>query len=170
MKVQVVRPNIEKFRIRMERADADYHRCMWADILIDHDAYAITAQTDCGNYAHRWPVSDNESFRDLCLRMLDDEDYLLRKFSERTKFDLAESKLLFRDFNRHDPEAQHLIESVNAVKANTEADWVAALEEIGGIPEPWEYIVREYPTGAKTFVSLLGNIVLPEMRKERTTA
>lgn len=74
MKVQVIRPNIEKYRIRMERGDKDYTRCMWADILIDHDAYAITAQTDCGDYSYRWTATPGEeSFRELCLRMLGDE-------------------------------------------------------------------------------------------------
>lgn len=124
MKVQVIRPNVEKFRIRFERSDPDYFKCTWADILIDYDRYAITAQTDCGDYSYRWPITPGESFQKLCLRMLGDEEYLLEKFSDRREFRLDESKLLFED----------------------------------------------YHTRAVTFVRILKNIVLPEMRKEQEGA
>lgn len=164
MKVSIIHPNAEKFRIRFERSDPDYVKCTWADILIDHDAYAITAQTDCGDYSYRWSITPSESFRDLCLRMLRDEEYLLEKFSDRTEFSLDESKLLFADYHP-DPKDKSDVQAVNAFEADTEEAWISALEAIG-ISEPWEYIVMEYPPRAVTFVRMLKNIVLPEMRKE----
>lgn len=122
MKVQVIRPNVEKYRIRMERGDKDYRKCMWADILIDHDAYSITAQTDCGDFSHRWPATpQTESFHALCLRMLGDEDYMLGKFSARTEFSLEESKLLFIDLNREDEER---IQAVQRMKDCDEKEFV----------------------------------------------
>lgn len=39
-----------------------------------------------------------------------------------------------------------------------------------GAEEAWEYIVREYPTEAVTFVRLLRKVVLPEMQKRSCTA
>lgn len=163
MKVQVIRPNIEKYRIRMERGDKDYTRCMWADILIDYDAYAITAQTDCGDYSYRWTATPGEeSFRELCLRMLGHDEYLLGKFSEKTKFSLPESKLLFSNMNK-DPEDRGLVEAVNGICASTAEEWIEELHDLD-IDEPWVYIVNEYPQSAFTFVHLLKTIVLPTMR------
>lgn len=161
MKISVERPNVEKYRIRLERDDPKYHECMWADILFDHDAYVISATSDCGNFAHRWPATDRESFRDLCLRMLKDEEYLLGKFSSRDRFDLEESRMLFRDLHPDEPE---LTARVMAVRAGSDREWVEELEEIG-VSEPWEYIVRDYPHGAKVFVFLLKNVVFPMMRR-----
>lgn len=167
MKIQVIRPNVEKYRIRMERGDKDYRKCMWADILIDHDAYSITAQTDCGDFSHRWPATpQTESFHALCLRMLGDEDYMLGKFSARTEFSLEESKLLFIDLNREDEER---IQAVQRMKDCDEKEFVRQLEALGA-EEAWEYIVREYPTEAVTFVRLLRKVVLPEMQKRSCTA
>lgn len=163
MKVQVIHPHIDKYAIRLEPGDADYRKCIWADILIDHDAYAITAQTDCGDYAYRWAATpQTESFRDLCLRMLDDEDYLLEKFSDEDVFSLEESKLLFADTHSN-PEDRALTEKVNAIHVFTVEEWSEALEELG-VKEPWEYTVMEYPPRAVRFVRMLKNIVLPEMR------
>lgn len=161
MKVNVVRPNIEKYEIRMDREDELYHACMWANILIDHDAYTISAVTDCGNYAYNWCITKEETFRHLCLRMLRDDDYLLRKFSSETVFDLRASKQLFADLHEDEPKR---IRRVNAVLASSEREWVDELESIG-IHEPWEYIVKDFPRGAKTFVSLLKDIVLPLMKQ-----
>ena len=161
MKVSIIRPNIDKFEIRMERDDELYHACLWANILIDYDAYTISAVTDCGNYAYNWCITKEETFRHLCLRMLRDEDYLLRKFSSETVFDLKASKKLFEELHGDNPKR---VEEVNAVHADSDREWVEELQEIG-IREPWEYIVKDFPRGAKTFVSILKNVVLPEMKK-----
>lgn len=164
MKIEAVKPNITKFKIRMERGDQDFGRCMWADILIDHDAYSISAQTDCGDFSHRWPATpDDESFLDLCIRMLDDESYILSKFSSRCVFSLEESKLLYRDIN---DEESDMFEAVYRVEASNEREWIDALREIGE-PEPWEYIVMDYPVQAITFARILKNVVLPELMKEK---
>ena len=158
--------NIEKYIFRMEAGDEGYAGCTWADILIDYDAYAIYAQTDCGDYVHRWPMDKHESFRDFCLDMLADEEYLLEKFSKKTEFSLSESKLLFVDFYPQ-PKHRATVDVVNGIEALTEAGWIKSLHEIG-VDDPEEYVVREYPAQAFTFIRLLKNILLPEMYKRRS--
>lgn len=165
MRIDVLHPNIEKFQIRMDRNDPYYGKCMWADILIDYDNYSILALTDCGNYSYRWPVSKFETFRELCLRMLDDEEYLLSKFSKQSEFSIEESRLLFADLHKDDEQA-YLISKINDMYACTAEEWVEALES-HGVDDAWDYVVKEYPRDAVTFVYLLKNIVLPEMRKEQ---
>ena len=164
MKLFIVKPDIDKFEIRMERSDPLYSRCMWADITFDYDAYSISALTDCGNYAYWWPKTDRESFRNLCLRMLNDDEYLLGKFARQDRFDLEESKILFRDMNEDDPELVARVMAEDGI--DNDREWVEVLEGLD-VTEPWEYIVRNYSYGARTFVSLLTDIVLPAMKARK---
>lgn len=167
MKVNVVRPKVEKYRIRFEKDDPGYAACMWADILIDYDAFSITAQTDCGDYSYRWPVMRDRSFREFCLSILENEEYLLDKFSEKTVFALDESKRLLADCYAPlgSPEYKRVVDATKASNASTEEEWISELEEIR-VQDPWDYVVLEYPHRAFVFVRILKNVVLPEMRKD----
>lgn len=166
MKISTNRPDVLRVSIRAEKGDEMYHKCMWAEITFDFGTYSIMAQSDCGDYSYRWSQSKEETFLDLCLRMLRDEEYLLGKFSERSVFDLEESKILFRDLHKSDPEYADMIRFVDGVCAHDERDWVEQLQD-NDIKEPWDYIIRDYPAQAKTFVRLLGEFALPELRKEK---
>ena len=161
MIVSVEKPKITKFKIRMERGDELYRQCIWADIILDHDSYSISAQTDCGNYAYRWSKTPDESFANLCLRMLRHEEYLLNKFSDRTEFDLEGSRdlvLIYYD----EPE---IMDQIKNIYANDAHEWIELLGEIEEVSEPYEYVVMDYPHAAKIFVSILANVVYPELMK-----
>ena len=170
MNVTVIRPNVTEYRIRTEPGDAIHTRCMWANIQINHDTYTISAQTDCGDYSYRWPATKGESFRDLLLRALRDEEYLLSKFSERTRFSLEETKRLFldnQDLNRDDPDDLAIIAAIEANESSTEEEWVRSIRGAHLDDEPWDYIVREYPAQAYTFVRLLSSVILPMLKEEK---
>ncbi len=53
------------------------HRCLWAKIIIDNDAYVLSCVSDCGNYAYRWLSKEKKTFKELLVTM--DRRYLLRK-------------------------------------------------------------------------------------------
>lgn len=170
MNVTVIRPNVTEYRIRTEPGDAIHTRCMWANILLNHDTYTISAQTDCGDYSYRWPATKDESFRDLLLRALRDEEYLLGKFSSRTIFSPEETKQLFLEYNDI-PDMEILddpaIQAVKAINARTEEEWVQTMLEQHLDSEPWDYIVKEYPPQAHTFVYLLQSVILPMLKEEK---
>lgn len=170
MNVTVIKPNVTEYRIRTEPGDAIHTRCMWANILLNHDTYTISAQTDCGDYSYRWPATKDESFRDLLLRALRDEEYLLSKFSERSRFSLEETKQLFLESNGLlDPECpgDPIVQAVREIDANTEAEWIEQMNDLHYDDAPWDYIVREYPAQAYTFVRLLTSVILPMIKEEK---
>ena len=170
MNVTVIKPNVAEYRIRTEQGDAIYTRCMWANIMLNHDTYTISAQTDCGDYSYRWVATKDESFHDLCLRILGDEEYLLSKFSDRTRFSLEETKRLFfdsHDLERDDPEDSAIIAAIEANESSTEEEWVRSIRGAHLDDAPWDYIVREYPAQAYTFVRLLSSVILPMMKEEK---
>lgn len=169
MNVTVIKPNVTEYRIRTEPGDAIHTRCMWANILLNHDTHSICAQTDCGDYSYRWAVTKDESFHALCLRILGDEEYLLSKFSERTRFSLEETKRLFLESNGLlDPECpgDPIVRSIREIDASTEAEWIEQVRDLHFDDEPWDYIVRDYPAQAYTFVHLLSSVILPMMKEE----
>lgn len=168
MNISVLKPNVVKFRIRTDRSDALHTRCLWADILIDFDNYSISAQTDCGDYSYRWAITKDESFLDLCLRMMKDEEYLLSKFSERSVFSLSETKQLYFECNcldRSNPDDLAIICAVEEIDAFTESGWIQQMRDLD--EAPWDYIVREYPAQAHTFVCLLQSVVLPKLKEDK---
>ena len=167
MIVNVIRPNVVEYRLRAETSDLDYQKCLWAHILINHDTYTISAQSDCGGYSYSWPVTEKESFLDVLLRALKDEEYLLGKFSKRTKFSLSETKRLFFELNDADDMDDPAIKAVQDIDARTEEDWIYQMREMHLDDAPWDYIVREYPAQAHTFVKLLTHVILPLLKEEK---
>lgn len=167
MNVTVIKPNVTEYRIRTEPGDAIHTRCMWANILFNHDTYSISAQTDCGDYSYRWPKTKDESFHALLLRALRDEEYLLEKFSSRTVFSLEETKKLFFDYNDDLDMDDPAMQAVRAIEATTEKEWIRQMKAQHLDDAPWDYIVKEYPAQAHTFVHLLSKVILPMMKEEK---
>lgn len=170
MKVTVIKPNVTEYRIRTEPGDAIHTRCMWANILFNHDTYSISAQTDCGDYSYRWPVTKDESFHDLCLHALRDEEYLLAKFSSRTIFSLEETKRLFLESNDllvPECPGDPIVKAIREIDASTEKEWIEQVRDLHFDDTPWDYIVKEYPAQAHTFVYLLSKVILPMMKEEK---
>jgi len=90
MKIAKIEPNILTYRLSMEREDEDYYKCMWAEFILDLDAYRLTINGDAGNYSYCWGASQHETFINLMCRV--NEGYLLNKMSDRSRFLITESK------------------------------------------------------------------------------
>ena len=81
MKIRNATPNVIKLQLRQEEQDEDYGECLWCDVIIDCDAYALYIDSDCGGFAYTWtPTPDTESFIKLLCRM--NSGYLLGKISD----------------------------------------------------------------------------------------
>lgn len=77
MTVKTERPHILRLTYRQEKTDPDYGSCMWAFFDFDIEKWMLSIQSDCGEYAYRWPAGKGETFLELCARIHD--DYLLHK-------------------------------------------------------------------------------------------
>lgn len=90
MTIRNTTPNVIKLQLRQEQQDEDCGECLWCDVIIDCDAYALCIDSDCGGFAHSWwtPTPKTESFVKLLCRMR--SDYLLGKISD-LRFDLEKS-------------------------------------------------------------------------------
>lgn len=76
MRVTREKPEILRFIYRQEQDDPHYGSCLWAIFDLDPGRGLFNVQSDCGNYAYRWPERGN-MFLKLFLNMT--ESYLLGK-------------------------------------------------------------------------------------------
>ena len=76
MKVTHEKPDILRIIYRQEPDDPDYGSCLWAIFDFDPGRGMLNIQSDCGNYAYRWPERGT-----MFLTLFHDmsEDYLLGK-------------------------------------------------------------------------------------------
>lgn len=102
MKIEIDKlPNIRQIVFRAEPSDKFYSNCMWGVVNFDLAHGIMSACTDCGNYAYRWPEKGKE-FLEL-MRTVDVE-YLLSKISS-LKFDYERTVLEVLDyFDKYDNE------------------------------------------------------------------
>lgn len=77
MTVKAEIPHIVRLTYRQQQDDPDYGSCMWAFFDFDTEKWMLSIQSDCGEYAYRWPSGKGETFLELCARICD--DYLLDK-------------------------------------------------------------------------------------------
>lgn len=82
MTVTKEKPEILRFIYRQEKGDPHCGSCLWAIFDIDPGRGILNIQSDCGNYAYRWPERDDD-FLKLLIGL--HEDYLLEKLCGRPK-------------------------------------------------------------------------------------
>lgn len=82
MKVTREKPEILRFIYRQESGDPHYGSCLWAIFDLDPGRGMLNIQSDCGNYAYRWPERGNEFLR---LMTGIDKGYLLKKLCGKPK-------------------------------------------------------------------------------------
>ena len=63
MTVTTEKPEIIRFIYRQEKSDKDYGSCLWAIFDIDASRGMLNIQSDCGDFAHRWPERGQEFLR-----------------------------------------------------------------------------------------------------------
>lgn len=167
MKVEVKVPDTVQFCIRMDKEDELHHQCMWARVTFDNKNWSMMAQSDAGDYSYSWCVeSGGRKFLELMQQL--DSDYLLCKISDRTKFDLDDTKKTVMSWVCNDEQAERMINEINSIDACNPHDFMQELEEIEGIngySDLWECICMDYPNRAKVFTRVFTECIQPEIKK-----
>lgn len=167
MQVEIRVPDTIQFCVRMDIDDELHHQCMWARVTFDNKNWSMMAQSDAGDYSYSWCVeSGGRSFLELMQQI--DSDYLLCKISDRTVFDLEETKKAVIEWVYEEEQAERMIEEINAISACNEREFISDLEDIDGMEEYsdlWECIHTDYPNGAKVFARIFTEVIQPEISK-----
>lgn len=147
--------------------EPDYMCCTWGVIYLDFDKGILCAATDTGDYAYRWPERGRDFMRLMIDVLIQDDEYLLKKISVRTEFDLEESKLLVKDYfgDDDDPETEEFLNKVTEIEAYSADDFTSALDDLG-CTDSWEYVFMTYPPQATFFVELMQRHILPLLKEE----
>lgn len=182
MTIRNTTPNVIKLQLRQEEQDEDFGECLWCDVIIDCDAYALYIDSDCGGFAYTWkPTPDKESFVKLLCRMYG--SYLLGKISDM-HFDLEESiELTVRHIEEFMNEqfgcdavlmgyGADDIASIRAIDCDNEADFISECKEIlDASSENYdlcEYGIEDavsvYPSRATKIVSIFEKHIQPFLK------
>ncbi|MDO4356909.1 MAG: hypothetical protein Q4E13_10405 [Clostridia bacterium] len=147
--------------------EPDYMRCTWGVIYLDLEKGILSAVTDTGDYAYRWPEHGRDFMRLMIDVLTQDDEYLIKKIARRTVFDLEESKLLVADSFRgdDDPDTKKLLDRVAEIDAHSPEAFISALDDLG-CTDSWEYVVETYSPQATFFVELMQRHILPLLREE----
>ncbi len=118
--------NVIKLKLRQEKGDKDYGECLWCDVIIDREAYAIYIDSDCGGFTYSWtPTPKTESFVKLLCRM--NSDYFLGKISDM-EFDLGESIELTISNLKKFLDEKHGLEATLRGYGTTERDSICEID------------------------------------------
>lgn len=182
MTIKNATPNVIKLQLRQEEQDEDFGECLWCDVIIDRDAYALYIDSDCGGFAYTWkPTLDTESFVKLLCRM--NGGYLLGKISDM-RFDLEKSIELtishIEDFMKSQFGCEAVlmgygaddIGSIREINCDNEDEFFVECENILNNSEEdyssCEYeiadIVSDYPRYATKIASIFEKHIQPFLR------
>lgn len=172
MKIEIDKlPNIRQIVFRAEPSDKFYSNCMWGVVNLDLKNGIMSACTDCGNYAYRWPEKGKE-FLEL-MRTVDVE-YLLSKIS-LLKFDYERTVLEVLDyFDKYDNEnyskAVSFFDTIEGTFVTRRFEFYDVIDRYDdeglfadldlGIDD---FICYNYPSKAKTFAELFVKYVQPKI-------
>lgn len=166
MITEIKKPDTIQFCFRMERSDELHHRCLWARITFDNKNWSMMAQSDCGDYSYSWkPESGNRSFLQLMSQI--DEQYLLSKISNMSKFDFEQSKENVLRYISGCEDFEKMKVVLDDMSNAGDSEFLRDLDtdEFIGVTDLWECIEYDYPAGAKTFAEMFVKCVQPEIRK-----
>jgi len=184
MKITREKPEILRFIYRQESGDPHYGSCLWAIFDIDPGRGMLNIQSDCGNYAYRWPERGKNFLKLLAGGMAD--DYLLEKLCGKPKKFNAEETV--KEVAEYLKEAEYYEdEELNREKIDTAIKDLESefsqylLMDEPGIAEfiidnwnsdndmkiecAWELIVKEYGEWQKRIVRIFKKHIVPEIRK-----
>lgn len=160
--------------------------CLWLNMYLDTIAGQMTCDSDIGFYAYHWGKGaiKTESFVQLCVRWLADENWLLRKCigerhadkgfdAEETRRNLIEA---YKEENEHpdetDCDTYFLEEAISRANQFDDVDaWSAVLQEAATsldieLPEEWwDCIKRDYTPWQKRFAEICREVIVPELEK-----
>lgn len=184
MKVTRENPEILRFIYRQEQDDPHYGSCLWAIFDLDPGRGLFNVQSDCGNYAYRWPERGMDFLKLLAGNMTD--SYLLGKLCGKPKEFNAEATVeavreYLKDAEYNEDEQKNRLFIDMAVKRlESEFSEYDLSDEPGiaefildnwnsdnnmGIDCAWELVEKEYGTWQKRIVTIFKEHIVPEIRK-----
>lgn len=164
-------PKIVTYCLTAETVD-EHHTCMWARFVFDCDNGQLNINSDQGDYAYRWGFNEHEDFMSLMARIGD--DYLLNKISDRSSFDLEESKKetieimkIYAYEENWSHEKLYYVESaINGIESGEEVFYREVCDLIPHIDFEDVKIVKDYPYGARVVVDIFDKFVQPQIKKD----
>lgn len=184
MKVTREKPEILRFIYRQESGDPHYGSCLWAIFDLDPGRGMLNIQSDCGNYAYRWPERGMDFLKLLAGNMTD--SYLLGKLCGKPKEFNAEATVeavreYLKDAEYNEDERKNRLFIDMAVKRlESEFSEYDLSDEPGiadfildnwnsdnnmGIDCAWELVEKEYGAWQKRIVTVFKEHIVPEIRK-----
>lgn len=183
MKVTREKPEILRFIYRQEQDDPHYGSCLWAIFDLDPRRGLFNVQSDCGNYAYRWPERGMDFLKLLTGDMAD--SYLLGKLCGKPKEFNAEATIetvkdYLKDAEYSEDEKKNRLIIDRAVKRlESEFSEYDLSDEPGiaefildnwnsdnnmGIDCAWELVEKEYGAWQKRIVAIFKENIAPEIR------
>lgn len=184
MKVTREKPEILRFIYRQEQDDPHYGSCLWAIFDLDPGRGLFNVQSDCGNYAYRWPERGMDFLKLLAGNMTD--SYLLGKLCGKPKEFNAEATVeavreYLKDAEYNEDEQKNRLFIDRAVKRlESEFSEYDLSGEPGiaefildnwnsdnnmGIDCAWELVEKEYGAWQKRIVTIFKEYIMPEIRR-----
>lgn len=184
MKVTREKPEILRFIYRQEQDDPHYGSCLWAIFDLDPGRGLFNVQSDCGNYAYRWPERGMDFLKLLAGNMTD--SYLLGKLCGKPKEFNAEATVeavreYLKDAEYNEDEQKNRLFIDRAVKRlESEFSEYDLSDEPGiaefildnwnsdnnmGIDCAWELVEKEYGAWQKRIVTIFKEYIMPEIRR-----
>lgn len=181
MKVKIEKPNTVMFDVRFEDGDEYRNRCAYHTITFDLDRWIMNARTDNGNYSYGWSVEKGgRTFLELMQKI--DADYLLRKVSDCSQFNIKESKerickdiKLCYEHELEPQELQRVIDEVNEIDNSfgvedfmNKAIFIEIeSEEYGRLGSELVgcNMVYEYPQAALVFAEIFTDVIQPLIKE-----
>lgn len=184
MKVTREKPEILRFIYRQEQDDPHYGSCLWAIFDLDPGRGLFNVQSDCGNYAYRWPERGMDFLKLLAGNMTD--SYLLGKLCGKPKEFNAEATVeAVREYlkdavYKEDEQKNRLFIDMAVKRLESEFSEYDLSDEPGivefildnwnsdnnmGIDCAWELVKKEYGAWQKLIVTIFKEHIVPEIRK-----
>ena len=177
MKVTREKPEIIRIVYRQEPGDPHYGSCLWAIFDLDPGRGMLNIQSDCGNYAYRWPergedflkifqrTTDGYLLEKLCGKPQDVDTEAtikrIREYLEETEISKSRRRRLigylestFSEYTLDDELslAQFLVDEWNS-------DYDVEIDQA------WELVETDYGTWQKRIVDIFQKHVVPEIEK-----
>lgn len=177
MKVTREKPEIIRIVYRQEPGDPHYGSCLWAIFDLDPGRGMLNIQSDCGNYAYRWPER-GEDFLKIFPRTTD--GYFLEKLCGKpqdvdTEATIKRIREYLEEMEIPKSRRKRLIEHLESTFSEYTLDDELSLAQFlvdewnsdydVEIDQAWELVETDYGACQKRIVDIFQKHVVPEIEK-----
>lgn len=177
MKTTREKPEIIRIVYRQEPGDPHYGSCLWAIFDLDPGRGMLNIQSDCGNYAYRWPER-GEDFLKIFPRTTD--GYLLEKLCGKpqdvdTEATIKRIREYLEEMEIPKSRRKRLIGYLESTFSEYTLDDELSLAQFlvdewnsdydVEIDQAWELVETDYEAWQKRIVDIFQKHVVPEIEK-----